>query len=137
MTEQNPGQTTEDGKADSPAGHGPVEKDCLFCRIARGEIPAKKVHEDEHALAFHDINPSAPVHFLIVPKRHVVNLYDGGDDPALLGHLFALTGRLAREQGLEKGFRTVVNSGPGGGQEVYHLHIHVMGSPDGSRVRAG
>ena len=103
-------------------------KDCLFCRIVRGEIPSRKVYEDDHALAFHDINPNARVHFLIVPKRHLVNLYDAstGEEP-LLGHLFSLCGRLAREQRLDNGFRTVVNSGPGGGQEVYHLHVHVMG----------
>ncbi len=114
----------------------PVEHDCLFCRIARGEIPSRKIYEDEHALAFHDINPSAPVHFLIVPKRHVVNLFDGAEDPALLGHLFSLCGRLATELGLEKGFKTQVNSGAAGGQEVYHLHIHVLGSPAGKPVRA-
>lgn len=112
------------------------EKDCLFCRLGRGEIPARKIHEDEHAVAFHDINPSAPVHFLIIPRRHVVNLFDGAADPELLGHLLALTARLAKAQGLEKGFRTVINTGPGGGQEVYHLHIHVMGSPSGQPVRA-
>ncbi|MDO4905755.1 MAG: histidine triad nucleotide-binding protein [Lautropia sp.] len=114
----------------------PVEHDCLFCRIGRGEIPSRKVYEDEHALAFHDIDPSAPVHFLIIPKRHVVNLFDGAEDPALLGHLFSLAGRLASDQGLAKGFKTQVNSGSAGGQEVYHLHIHVLGSPAGQPVRA-
>lgn len=102
--------------------------DCLFCRIARGEIPSRKVYEDDQVIAFHDINPHARVHFLIVPRRHVVNLYDAGEsEKPLLGHLFSLCGRLAGEQGLRNGFKTQVNSGPGGGQEVYHLHVHVMG----------
>jgi len=106
------------------------EKDCLFCRIARGEIPCKKVFEDEEIFAFHDINPAAPVHFLIVPKTHLVNLYDADLDQApLLGKLFGVAGRLAREQGCDDGFRAVVNNGRVGRQEVYHLHIHVMGGP--------
>jgi len=107
------------------------EKECLFCRIARGEIPSRKVYEDDELLAFHDINPAAPVHFLIVPKRHLVNLYDADEREApLLGRLFGLCGRLAREQGATDGFRAVVNSGRVGRQEVYHLHVHVMGGPD-------
>lgn len=111
--------------------------DCLFCRIARGEIPARKVYEDDQAVAFHDINPSARVHFLIVPRRHVVNLYDADErEKPLLGHLFSLCGRLAREQGLENGFKTQVNSGAAGGQEVYHLHIHVLGGGPAA-ARAG
>ena len=107
------------------------EKDCLFCRIARGEIPSRKVYEDDEMLAFHDINPATPVHFLIIPKAHLVNLYhaDMGQAP-LLGKLFGMAGQLAREQGCEDGFRAVVNSGRVGRQEVYHLHIHVMGGSE-------
>ena len=106
-------------------------KDCLFCRIARGEIPCKKVYEDDDIIAFHDINPAAPVHFLIVPKTHLVNLYDADLSQApLLGKMFGMAGQLAREQGCLDGFRAVVNNGRVGRQEVYHLHIHVMGGPE-------
>ncbi len=114
--------------------------DCLFCRIARGEIPSRKVYEDDEIFAFHDINPATPVHFLIVPKRHLVNLYDA--DLAhrdLLGKIFGMAGQLAREQGCSDGFRVVVNNGRVGRQEVYHLHVHVMGGPEpirGGRIAA-
>ena len=107
--------------------HPSHDASCIFCRIVAGELPARKVYEDEQAVAFHDINPSAPVHFLVIPKQHIVNLYDGSAHPALLGHLMSLCGPLARQQGLERGFRVQINNGPGGGQEVYHLHIHVLG----------
>jgi histidine triad (HIT) family protein len=103
---------------------------CLFCRIAQGEIPSKKVYEDEEVLVFHDINPAAPVHLLMIPKEHVENLL--AVEPrhtALLGKMLALAPRLAREQGATDGFRIVINNGPDGGQEVYHLHIHVLGGP--------
>jgi histidine triad (HIT) family protein len=102
--------------------------DCLFCKIARGEIPCRKVYEDDDVLAFHDINPVAPVHFMLVPKLHLATLADAGDThSALLGKLLLLAPRLAKEQGLNNGFRTVINTGKGGGQEVFHLHIHVIG----------
>lgn len=105
--------------------------DCLFCRIARGEIPSRKVYEDDEILAFHDIHPQAPVHFLLVPKTHFDNLYDAEPaHQAVLGRMMALTGRLAREQGSPDGFRVVVNNGRVGRQEVYHLHIHVLGGPE-------
>jgi histidine triad (HIT) family protein len=106
-------------------------QDCLFCRIAKGEIPSRKVYEDDDILAFHDINPATPVHFLIIPKTHLANLYDAdlGQAP-LLGKMFGIAGRLAREQGCDDGFRAVVNNGRVGRQEVYHLHIHVMGGPE-------
>jgi len=101
---------------------------CLFCRIVRGEIPCKKVHEDAEVLAFHDINPVAPVHFIMVPKQHIDSLLDAGEEhAALLGKMLLLAPKLASEQGLQNGFRTVINSGTGGGQEVFHLHIHVIG----------
>jgi histidine triad (HIT) family protein len=102
--------------------------DCLFCKIARGEIPCRKVYEDDEVLAFHDINPVAPVHFMLVPKLHLATLADAGDaHAALLGKMLLLAPKLAKEQGLSNGFRTVINTGKGGGQEVFHLHIHVIG----------
>ena len=103
---------------------------CLFCKIAAGTIPSKIVYEDEDVLAFHDINPIAPVHFLIIPKQHIDPLaHATADDEALLGKLLALAPRLAAEQGLKNGFKTAINTGRGGGQEVFHLHIHVFGHP--------
>lgn len=105
-----------------------MSDDCIFCKITRGEIPCKKIYEDAEVLAFHDINPVAPVHFMLVPKQHIESLLDVGDaHAALLGKLLLLAPKLAREQGLESGFRTVINSGHGGGQEVFHLHVHVIG----------
>ncbi len=108
-----------------------TKHDCLFCKIVRGEIPAKKLYEDEHILAFHDIHPSAPVHFLVVPKTHVENLYEADlGHQQMLGRLFGMTGQLAREAGATDGFRVVVNNGRVGRQEVYHLHVHVLGGPE-------
>jgi histidine triad (HIT) family protein len=105
--------------------------DCIFCKIVRGEIPCRKVFEDADMLAFHDINPWAPVHFLIIPKQHVVSLAEvDTSHQALLGKIFTKAGELARSQGLTDGFRTVVNSGRIGNQEVYHLHVHILGGPD-------
>ena len=105
--------------------------DCLFCKIARGEIPSRKVYEDEDIFAFHDINPVTPVHFLIIPKTHIPSLVEV--DPShqgLLGKMLALAGRLAREQGLADGFRSIINTGRVGRQEVYHLHVHILGGPE-------
>ena len=105
-----------------------MAENCIFCKIARGEIPSKKVYEDEELFAFHDINPVAPVHFMLIPKQHVASLMEvDGSHQALLGKMLVLAPRLAKEQGLSNGFRTVINSGKGGGQEVFHLHIHVIG----------
>ena len=105
-----------------------VSENCIFCRIARGEIPSRKVYEDDDVFAFHDINPVAPVHFMLIPKQHLASLFEAEEThAALLGKLLLLAPRLAREQGLENGFRTVINSGKGGGQEVFHLHMHVIG----------
>lgn len=102
--------------------------DCIFCKIVRGEIPSQKVYEDEDMYAFHDINPVAPVHFMVIPKLHLDSLADAdGSHEALLGRLLLLAPKLARQLGLENGFRTVINTGRGGGQEVFHLHIHVIG----------
>jgi len=107
-----------------------VSLDCLFCRIACGEIPSRKVHEDAEVLAFHDIHPAAPVHFLMIPKSHVDSLLTSGSEhEAVLGKMVALAPRLAQEQGCGNGFRLVINNGPDGGQEVNHLHIHIMGGP--------
>jgi histidine triad (HIT) family protein len=105
-----------------------MSDNCIFCKIVRGEIPCRKVYEDDDVLAFHDINPVAPVHFMLVPKRHLVSLLEAGEgDEALLGKMLLLAPKLAKEQGLSNGFRTVINSGKGGGQEVFHLHVHVIG----------
>lgn len=105
--------------------------DCIFCRIVRGDIPARKVYEDDDILAFHDIHPVAPVHFLIIPKTHVASLYAvEASHQAVLGKMLAMTGRLAREAGATDGFRTIVNTGRVGRQEVYHLHLHVIGGPE-------
>jgi histidine triad (HIT) family protein len=104
--------------------------DCLFCRIARGEIASRKVYEDDEILAFHDIHPSAPVHILVIPKIHLDNLYDGDlRHQQLLGRMLGVTGQLAAGQGATDGFRVVINNGRVGRQEVYHLHIHVLGGP--------
>jgi histidine triad (HIT) family protein len=105
-------------------------ENCIFCKIARGEIPAKKLYEDDEVFVFHDIRPVAPVHFLLVPKRHIPSLYEcEPDDAPVLGKLLSLAPRLAREQGANDGFRTIINTGRVGRQEVYHLHIHVIGGP--------
>jgi histidine triad (HIT) family protein len=107
------------------------ESDCIFCKIVAGKIPSRRVYEDEDMLAFHDINPLAPVHFMIIPKQHVDSLAQVGDEhAAVLGRMMAKTGRLAREQGAADGFRTIINTGRIGRQDVYHLHIHVIGGPD-------
>lgn len=121
---------------------------CLFCRIVGGQIPVRSVYQDADVMVFHDIHPAAPLHLLIVPKRHLASLIDvdyaalapaGGDvaaaesqsaaDQQLLGKMLFLAPRLAREQGAVDGFRVVVNNGRDGGQEVLHLHFHVLGGP--------
>jgi histidine triad (HIT) family protein len=107
------------------------DPNCIFCKIARGEIPAKKIHDDDDVMAFHDIRPQAPVHFLVVPKSHIATLYDA--QPAqqvALGKMLVLAGRLAREAGATDGFRAIINNGRVGHQEVYHLHMHVLGGPE-------
>jgi len=107
-----------------------ADPNCIFCKIVAGAIPARKVHEDEHMLAFHDINPWAPVHLLLVPKRHIASMADiTPDEAGLVGHLMAQSPRLMRELGVTNGFRHIINTGADGRQEVMHLHIHVMGGP--------
>ncbi len=106
-------------------------QNCVFCRIVRGEIPARKVYEDADILAFHDINPVAPVHFMVIPKRHIASLAEAQDgDADVLGRIMVLTGRLAREQGSPDGYRTIVNTGHIGRQDVMHVHVHVIGGPE-------
>jgi histidine triad (HIT) family protein len=108
-----------------------TDPNCIFCKIVRGEIPCRKVYEDADILAFHDIQPAAPVHFMLIPKKHVANLYDATlDDAPVLGRMIALTGKLAREQGAADGFRTIINTGRVGQQEVQHVHVHVIGGPN-------
>ena len=107
-----------------------TDPNCIFCKIIAGQIPCKKAFENDVLLAFHDINPWAPVHVLVIPKQHIKTLSDvGPEHVALLGRMLATAPQLMRELGVENGFRTVVNTGPDGGQEVYHLHMHVMGGP--------
>ncbi len=105
-------------------------ENCIFCKIVRGEIPSKKVYEDDEILAFHDIQPVAPVHFLVIPKLHIPSLFEvePGHQP-VLGKCLAVAGKLAREQGAADGFRTIINTGRIGRQEVYHVHIHIIGGP--------
>ena len=103
---------------------------CIFCRIVAGEIPAKKVLEDGELVVFHDIQPWAPVHLLVIPTEHVESLAEVDErHERLLGRMMALAPKLMRDQGVTNGFRVVVNTGADGGQEVPHLHIHVMGGP--------
>ncbi|WP_322995726.1 histidine triad nucleotide-binding protein [Castellaniella sp.] len=109
-----------------------MSHDCLFCKIARHEIPAKIVHEDEEFLAFHDINPAAPVHLLLIPKHHIASLADiTPADHAWLGRMLQLVPGLAADNGChplpEGGFRLVANTGTEGGQEIHHLHFHILG----------
>ena len=105
--------------------------DCIFCKIARGDIPSKKVYEDEDLFAFHDIHPVTPVHFMIIPKQHIPSLNEADmSHQAILGKLMVKASELARSQGLTDGFRTIINTGRIGRQEVYHLHIHILGGPE-------
>ena len=100
---------------------------CLFCRIVRGEIPAKVVLETEECLAFRDINPQAPVHVVVIPKHHVASL-DAAKDPATVGRLGLVAAEIARREGIaESGYRTVINTNGDGGQTVFHLHLHLLG----------
>ncbi|HET6788472.1 MAG TPA: histidine triad nucleotide-binding protein [Aquabacterium sp.] len=106
------------------------DPNCIFCKISKGEIPSSIFYQDDEVIAFHDIRPAAPVHFLIVPREHIPRLQDSGSDhQALLGKMLLLAPKLAAEQGVTNGFRVVINNGEDGGQEVYHLHVHVMGGP--------
>lgn len=102
---------------------------CLFCRIIKREIPGRIVYEDDGVLAFQDINPQAPTHILVVPKKHIDSLSDlSTTDKEVMGSLFLIVNQLAKTNNLaQQGFRTVINTGPNGGQTVYHLHVHLLG----------
>jgi histidine triad (HIT) family protein len=105
--------------------------DCLFCKIIAGEIPSKKVFEDEHTFAFEDISPKAPVHVLIVPKRHIRGLKEASaEDAEIVGRCHVVAAEIARRLGIEDGYRTVLNVGPKAGQSVFHLHVHLLGGRD-------
>ncbi|MBD7975879.1 histidine triad nucleotide-binding protein [Serpens gallinarum] len=102
--------------------------ECLFCKIITGEIPARILYEDDQVVAFHDVNPQAPVHFLVIPKRHIATLDDLADnDTTLAGHILLTAQRLAAQQGCSQGFRVVMNCNEHGGQTVSHIHMHVLG----------
>ncbi|QEY27190.1 histidine triad nucleotide-binding protein [Neisseria zalophi] len=104
--------------------------DCIFCKIADKQIPADIVYEDNDMLCFKDINPAAPVHLLLIPKQHLVSLAEvGPEHEALLGKMMVKVPEIAEANGLGYGFKTHINTGKGGGQEVFHLHIHIMGRP--------
>jgi histidine triad (HIT) family protein len=108
--------------------------DCIFCKIVAGEIPSAKVYEDDELLAFHDIHPFARVHVLIIPKLHIATLADcTAEHAGLLGSMLLLAPRLAKEQGLDAGFKTLINTGRGGGQEVFHVHVHVFGGGEAAK----
>lgn len=103
--------------------------DCLFCKISLKKIPSRIVYEDESVLAFEDINPQAPVHVLVIPKKHIPTTLElTEDDNALIGHLFQTANRIAKEKGIEnRGFRLVMNTNSESGQSVYHIHLHLLG----------
>ncbi|MBQ1351402.1 MAG: histidine triad nucleotide-binding protein [Oscillospiraceae bacterium] len=105
--------------------------DCLFCKIISGEIPSKKIYEDELVYAFYDIDPQAPTHFLVVPKQHIPSAAAiTEENGAIVSHIFQVIGKLAREMGFSDGFRVVSNVGEQGGQTVFHLHFHVLAGRD-------
>jgi histidine triad (HIT) family protein len=105
-----------------------MNPDCLFCKIVAGTIPAKRVYEDDLCLSFADIHPQAPTHLLIIPKEHIVSQAQAkASHAALLGRLLATAANLARDSGLDGGYRVVINTGPDGGQTVDHLHLHLLG----------
>jgi histidine triad (HIT) family protein len=105
-----------------------MNSDCLFCKIANGTLSVTRLYEDEQLLAFADINPQAPVHILIIPKQHFTSLaHTTQEQEPLLGHLLTAAAEIAKQQGLTNGYRTVINTGPDGGQTVEHLHVHLLG----------
>lgn len=102
--------------------------DCLFCRIINGEIPSKKIYEDERTYAFEDINPQGPTHVLVIPKKHIRGLKEATtEDSDLIGYCHLVAAKIARQRNIEDGYRTVLNVGPKAGQSVFHLHVHVIG----------
>jgi histidine triad (HIT) family protein len=102
--------------------------DCLFCKIVAGEIPSKKVYDDEYTYAFEDIDPKAPTHVLVVPKRHISGLKEAeAGDAEIIGRCHLVAAEIARQRKIETSYRTVLNVGPGSGQSVFHLHVHLLG----------
>ncbi|XP_060073418.1 adenosine 5'-monophosphoramidase HINT1-like [Ylistrum balloti] len=103
-------------------------EDTIFGKILRGEIPCKFIYEDDQCVAFNDVNPQAPVHFLVIPRKAIATIDDATqDDEQLLGHMMLVAKKVAKEQGLTNGYRLVINNGRDGAQSVFHIHIHVMG----------
>lgn len=111
-----------------------MSDDCIFCKIVSGELPSEQLYQDEQVIAFRDLHPVAPVHVLVIPRKHIPSMNDLEDeDKPLIGEMFSVTRDLARHLGLAKsGYRLIVNNGPDGGQVVYHLHLHLIG---GHRMR--
>ena len=102
--------------------------DCLFCKIDKGEIPSEKVYEDDDVYVIRDIAPKADTHLLIIPHKHIASLNDLlPEDEALMGRIMLLLPKLAKDQGLHQGYRTIINTDKGGGQEIFHLHVHLLG----------
>jgi len=102
--------------------------DCLFCKIVAGQIPSTKVYEDEQVLAFRDIAPQAPTHILVIPKTHIASVAEvNAENSGLVAHIFEVIPKIAKEEGLETGFRVVSNCGADAGQTVHHLHFHILG----------
>jgi histidine triad (HIT) family protein len=102
--------------------------DCLFCRVIAGEVPAKKVYEDDLVFAIEDIKPQAPTHVLIIPKRHIRGLKEARmEDMDILGYSQLIAAKIAKDRGIEESYRTVYNVGPGAGQSVFHIHLHLIG----------
>ncbi|WP_303908282.1 histidine triad nucleotide-binding protein [Thiohalomonas denitrificans] len=102
--------------------------DCIFCKIIAGEISSDRVHEDDQVVVFRDVNPKARVHLLVVPRQHIASLEElGPEHDGLMGYMMRLLPKLAKQEGLEAGFRTIINTGKGGGQEIFHLHLHLLG----------
>ena len=102
--------------------------DCIFCRIVSGEIPSKKVYEDDFTYAFEDLDPKAPTHILVVPKKHIRGLKEASaEDAEIVGRCHLTAAGIARQRGIENGYRTVLNVGPGAGQSVFHMHVHLLG----------
>ena len=105
--------------------------DCLFCKIVSGEIPSKKIYEDEHTFAFEDIDPKAPTHVLVVPKKHLPGLKEATtSDAEIIGRCHLTAAKIAKDRKIEDGYRTVLNVGPKSGQSVFHLHVHLLGGRD-------
>ena len=105
--------------------------DCLFCKIVAGDIPGDKVYEDDTVIAFSDINPKAEVHLLVIPREHIASLNElAPEHDTLIAHIMRVIPQLAKSQGLDAGFRTIINTGKGGGQIIFHLHMHLMGGKD-------